>query len=100
VTTEVETPTHRLRPFWGRIMVLPSNLDDEARPSGLVVPLVYRDSPVKRGIVAHVDRTRAEQSESIDDIEPGTVVYYVDGLRIQDCVMLLRHEIVAYEVGE
>ena len=54
----MEAPTARLRPFWGRVMVIPSNLDQEERPSGLIVPLTGDYTPVKRGIVeigrAHV----------------------------------------------
>ncbi len=98
---ETESLTGRLRPFWGRIMVIPSDLGEETRPSGLIHPFIGEHSPVKRGIVAHVDRlTLGEPSESMEDIHPGTVVYYVEGLRVLDAVMLMRHEIVGYEVAE
>ncbi len=99
--TTAESQTYRLRPFWGRIMVIPSSLDEEQRASGLILPVVGESyTPVRRGVVAHVDKVRHELADSIDELVPGTVVYYIDGLRIADAVMLNRSEIVAYEVPE
>ena len=96
----VETPTERLRPFWGRIMVIPSDLDEVRRASGLIHPYLGDHTPVKRGVVAHVDKARIEQTESIEELVPGVVVYYIGGLEVCDAIMLNRQEIVAFEVDE
>lgn len=99
VTAETETRTENLRPFWGRVLVLPSGVDEHERSSGLIVPAQYEgDDKVKRGVVVHIDGLDHEATESMDAIRPGTVVYYVAGTRVLDAIILDRHEILAYEV--
>lgn len=93
-----ETSSVNLRPFWGRIMVIPSSVNETERRSGLIVPTEYEgDDEVKRGVVTHVDRWRAEPIESPDDIGPGDIVYYRGGVKVLDTVVLERNEIYAYE---
>ena len=92
-----------LRPFWGRVSVLPSPVDEEQRESGLVVPLRYEgDQNVARGIVEAVDETGSHPDlvNAYEVIRPGTVVYYRDDdklPRIRGLVLLAIGEILAYE---
>jgi co-chaperonin GroES (HSP10) len=101
VTPETEATTANLRPFWGRIMVIPSSVDEHERRSGLIVPMEYEgDEQVRRGVVVHIDNWRAEPTETARDLLPGTIVYYKGGVRVADAVILERNEILAYEVDE
>lgn len=96
-----ETSTTNLRPFWGRIMVIPSIANEQERVSGLIVPMEWEgDEEVRRGVVIHVDRLRDATYESTTEIEPGVVVYYQGGVKVLDTVVLERHEILAFEVPE
>jgi hypothetical protein len=101
VMPEAAAPNLSLRPFWGRILVLPSSVDEHERASGLIVPNEYEgDDHVRRGVVTHVDRWRAEPISSPEDLVPGTVVYYRGGVRVLDAIVLERNEILAYEAAE
>jgi hypothetical protein len=93
--------THRLRPFWGRVLVLESPVDESERPSGLIVPMGEAGSTqVKRGVVLHIDPWHGEPIPSAEEILPGTVVYYIDGVQVLDGVILERSQIYAYEVND
>lgn len=98
--TATHEDTHRLRPFWGRILVLPSSVDESERASGIIVPMgeTLGGPRIKRGVVLHIDPWRGEPIASAEDIVPGTVVYYRDGVQVLDGVILERAEILAYEV--
>lgn len=87
-----------VHPFWGRVAVAPSPVDETQRPSGLVVPDKFDgDGGVERGIVVGVDRFNVETAESMEDLEPGTPVWYRNGTRVRDVVIVDRADILAYE---
>lgn len=89
-----------VRPFWGRVAVAPSPVDETQRPSGIVVPDKFDgDSGVERGVVVCVDPLRVEDVESIEELTPGTPVWYRNGVRIRDVVIVDRRDILAYEIG-
>jgi co-chaperonin GroES (HSP10) len=95
--TEAERGT-RLLPFWGRITVLPSPVDEEQRESGLVLPHRFEgDEGVRRGVVLHVDQLRHEEAESVAQLVPGTVVYYRSGTPILDVVVVERKDVLVFE---
>lgn len=97
VQPEAGTSTANLRPFWGRVMVIPSAVNEEQRQSGLIVPMEWEgDEEMRRGVVTHVDETIGTTTELV----PGSVVYYRGGVRVGDTVVLDRHEIYAFEVSE
>jgi hypothetical protein len=86
----------QLRPFWGRIIVAPSPVDEAQHKSGLIVPTHYEgDDDVKRGIVLAADLDDLD-----DELPPGTVVYYVGGIRVLDLIVLDRQEVLAYHEGD
>lgn len=95
---EAETSTANLRPFWGRVIVIPSAVNEEERGSGLIVPTQWEgDDGVKRGVVTHVDESLGFGPT---DLGAGSVVYYKGGVKVLDTVVLERHEIYAFEVYE
>lgn len=94
---ETEILAKELRPFWGRVAVLPSPVDEEERPSGLVLPLKHEDDAgILRGVVVALDEVY-DQTRNFERISAGTVVYYRGGVRIRDVVILDAAEILAYE---
>lgn len=85
-------------PYWGRVTLSESPVDETELGSGLVLPHKHdQDGGVSRGIVLAVDRLRDEPTESGTDIAPGTVVYYRNGVTILDVVVVERRDILAYE---
>lgn len=94
----------KMRPFFGRVMVMPSPVDEAQRESGLVIPMAYEgDDGIKRGVVAGIDDAfdEAYAEYSFHEIIPiGTVVYYTGGITIQGYVFLGGKEIIALEVEE
>lgn len=91
-----------VRPFWGRVTVLESPVDEEQRESGLIVPIQdARGDTCKRGIIREIDgswddpRGRA----MAELIGPGTPVYYRGGEKIGDLIILELQDILAYEDG-
>jgi co-chaperonin GroES (HSP10) len=91
-----------IRPFWGRVSVLPSPVEETERPSGVIVPMKFDGADdVKRGVVLAVDDdwVEPERKRAAELLPPGTVVYYKGGTRIHDVVVLGMAEIVAFEVA-
>jgi len=86
----------KILPFWGRITLVESPVDEEQHKSGLVLPHSV-DEGVHRGVVQSVDQFHHEEVESITDLRPGTVVYYRAGTKILDVVVVNRSDILAYE---
>lgn len=87
-----------VQPFWGRVAVAPSPVDEEQNASGLIVPHRYDgDDGVKRGVVVAVDALRVEQTESVEDLLPGTVVWYRNGVKVRDVDIVDRCDVLAYE---
>jgi len=100
--------THAIRPFWGRVAVIDSPVDEIETRSGLIVPVshghVGDDHFVpRRAIVQEIDATYGDNPpgqmvELARLLEPGTVVHYYDeGWRIGELVLILPSQIVAYE---
>lgn len=101
--TVTEDAVRKLRPFGGRVLVAETNVDEEERRSGLVVPIALSDG-VKRGVVTRIDPL----SDRLPDgqIEVGMVVYFVasglrgDAAKIMDAYVLDPAAILAYESDE
>ena len=86
-----------LRPFWGRVTVLPSPVDEVQRDSGVIVPIgLHTDDGLptfERGIVLHVASCGIPSEVSLPE---GSVVYYEAGDRIGDVVVVKFQDIVAF----
>lgn len=96
----------KVRPFWGRVLVVDSPVDEAETASGLIIPLKMDGSELSRAIVTHHDAHYAENPNSNgyphpDLIPPGTVVFYRTSLgkRIGDVVIVDVDDIWAYEEG-
>lgn len=94
----------KLRPFWGRVMLVESHVDEEQLKSGLIVPISDITSDLSRGVVQHIDKvwheaTSASESSALADaLVPGTVVYYRNGWKIGDVIVVEMSDIIAIEV--
>lgn len=99
MTPETEITMKQLRPFWGRLTVMESPVDEEQRTSGLVVPIAFDgDAGIKRGVVLYLDDTYRDDGHKLEErIPAGTPVYYKGGTKIGDVVILEPEEILAYE---
>lgn len=90
----------KLRPFWGRIAIIETDVDQEERESGLIVPIDKPDN-IKRGVVQHVDKHDQDSDgsrEYLDErISVGAVVYFTGGIKISDLWIVDRNDIIAYE---
>lgn len=100
--TKVHTGS-KIAPFWGRVAVLPSPVDQTERDSGLIIPLHHdgEGGDVLRGVVVELDRTYHEIIGQYRDyaqrIDTGTVIYYRDPLRVLDLDIVHMEDILAYE---
>lgn len=97
--SELQNLQAQLRPFWGRLMVLPSPVDQAELPSGLIVPINGMQG-AERGVVYQSDIAydEAYPGYDISTILPvGTVVYFKGGVRIGEYVFVTGQEIYAYE---
>jgi hypothetical protein len=103
VTADLDPRTRTLVPFWGRVTVLPSPVDEEQLPSGLIVPIRHDESRdvCDRGIVLAVDQTYHDLSgpwaEYALRLTPGIVVHFRRGVRIGEAVVVDIDDILAYE---
>lgn len=91
--------TDKLKPFWGRVLVIESQVDQEQRASGIVIPVELGDG-VRRGIVTGTDEhwpSNAPNYVTGDIIPPGTVLYFKAGWKIGDTYVLDCDDILAYE---
>jgi hypothetical protein len=103
--SQVHLESERVAPFWGRVAVLPSPVDQTQRRSGLVVPIgaVEEDGEaVQRGVVSAVDEGASAVeawAEYVAVLHPGVVVYYQrkHGRRVLDLDLLDLSDILAYE---
>jgi co-chaperonin GroES (HSP10) len=94
-----------LRPFWGRVTVSESPVDEAETPSGLLLPLKHEeDDGILRGIVLNCsDRAAAGYTcDAADHLTPGTVVYYsaLAALKIAGVTILHHADVLAYEDEE
>lgn len=92
----------RLVPFWARISLIESPVEEAERDSGLIVPTKFDgDDGVKRGVVVDYDRLGAPHAtEWWETLRPGLVVYYRGGTRIGDLILIEISDILAYEDEE
>lgn len=93
-----------IRPFWGRVTVQESPVDETETPSGLVLPMQHEgDDGVVRGVVLHCSDWSAIglTTDAAALLAPGTVVYYPAkaGLKISGVVILHHADVLAYEEG-
>lgn len=86
-----------LRPFFARATVSPTPVDSSETESGIVVPLNFsgRSDDYERGVLLHVANEPPQLGAEL--LEPGMVVYYRGGTRIQDVVVVELCNIIAYE---
>ena|SRR5665213_1383463 len=93
---------HRLRPFTGYVTVIESEVDEEQRTSGLIVPLGGSD--LRRGVVLHTPDVAYEDVPMFEAaaqlLTEGTVVYFRQGERIADVIVVAIHDVVAYMEDE
>jgi co-chaperonin GroES (HSP10) len=90
----------RLRPFWGRVLVVESPVDEEQRQSGLIVPHKFEGSAdVRRGVVVDVDGewSDPDRRAAAERLPPGTVVWYRGGTRVGEFVLMQIDDVLAYE---
>jgi co-chaperonin GroES (HSP10) len=89
----------KLRPYYGRIAVLESPVDELERPSGLIVPLDEGDDETRRGVIIRIDYVDdTEDTEYVRErLREGTVVYFTGGITISDIIFLQSSQIIAYE---
>jgi co-chaperonin GroES (HSP10) len=87
-----------LRPYYGRIAVLPSDVDEEERPSGIIVPFELEDG-LQRGVVLDIDILEGDLSEEYRSarISVGSVVYFHGGWKIGDTYFIDSQDIIAFE---
>jgi co-chaperonin GroES (HSP10) len=92
---------HKVRPFWGRVLVMDSPVDEEELASGLIVPVQMEDSALTRAVVMHHDKHYLEHVEAgyptTELIPVGTVIWYLHGQRVGDVVIVDADDIYAYE---
>jgi co-chaperonin GroES (HSP10) len=91
-----------LRPFWGRVTVQESPVDETETPSGLVLPLKHEgDDGLVRGIVLHCSDSSLNglTCDAAAVLSRGTVVYYraKAGMKISGVVILDFADVLAYE---
>ena len=98
---------HRLRPHWGHVTVLESPVDEEQRASGLIVPLNHQrhGEALQRGIVLHCSEYDQwgrphEEDDGHGLLEQGTVVYFREGHRVGDVIVVNRSDVLAYVTEE
>lgn len=92
-----------IRPFWGRVAVVESPVDEIGRESGLLVPLKHDgEQEFRRGVVVSVDTewSDPDRKAACELIVPGTVVYFKGGTLIIDVYVIEINEILAYEAFE
>lgn len=103
----METMTAKqIRPFWGRVAIMESPVDETERPSGLIVPMRHegQTDPLTRGVVLRVDQgyhdKGGEWADYVQLIDQGTVVYFRNGVKLEDIWIVDVSDILAYESDE
>lgn len=96
-----------VRPYWGRVTVVESPLDEEETAGGLIVPRsalasAGDDPQARRGIVKAVSGDLYEEGSQwrveADRLAPGMVVYFRYATRIQGDVLTVEfNDILAVE---
>lgn len=93
---EQEITMKQLRPFWRRVTVLPSPVDEAHRSSGMIVPITV-DAGIARGVVVDV-----AEGWGGHGIGVGTVVYYfqTNAIQIGDLLVVDLEDVMAFEEAE
>lgn len=103
------TESPRILPFWGRVTIVESPIDEEETTSGLVIPRsalasgAPDDGPVaRRGIVQSVEFDIYHEGEpariAAEKLTPGMVVYFRKPTRIgADLLAVEFNDVLAYE---
>lgn len=88
----------RIRPYYGRFAVVESDVDQEQRDSGLIVPIELEQG-VRRGVIAHVDWIDGEEGLEYakERVGEGSAVYFRGGVKISDMWFISSADIIAYE---
>ena len=95
--TEISDTAKKIQPFWGRVALLPSPVDEYQRASGLVVPDKYEgEEGIHRGIVIAVDDGDGFLP-IMHILEVGMVVWHLGGYTVRDTVIVRGEDIIAYE---
>lgn len=96
----------KVRPFWGRILLMDSAATEEQTASGLIVPVQDEDPELTRAVVVQHDPHFMDSPSglgypSIDIIPVGSVVWYRTelGKRVGDVVVVDPDDIWAYEAS-
>jgi hypothetical protein len=102
VAAKAEVMMNQLRPFWQTVTVIESGVDEEERPSGLIVPVsVVQDKhetgKVRRGVVLHTANFDHTDTSAAEILHAGTVIYFTGGYAIGDIIVVSLNEILAYE---
>lgn len=95
----MEQQQKTIKPFWGRVTVIASPVDEEQHSSGLIVPVGYNGAEydLQRGVVIDVDHKDSDYYS--DRLQSGTVVYYRRSYRLGDLQIVEPEDIYAYEEG-
>lgn len=86
-----------IRPFYARISVVPSPVDESQRPSGLIVPWGEDKLHLNRGVVVAIDQSSWLPTT---DLREGMVVWYAASVRCGDVVLVEAEDIWAFEEGD
>ena len=99
MSTTLVTKVH---PFWGRVSVIESPVDETQQPSGLILPWAADEKHLLRGVVTGNDPTYdSDDSYRYSDVlKPGVIVWYTHGVRVRDVVIVNASDIYAFETEE
>ena len=90
---QVET-IMKVKPFCDSLTVIESQVGESQLDSGVIVPFDFDGKDIKRGVVVDTGECRCEAWSTL---EPGTVIYYRQSLKIGDVHVVHHDSIVAYE---
>jgi co-chaperonin GroES (HSP10) len=95
-----ETAAKQIKPFWGRVSLIESPVEETVVHSGIVVPSKFEgDDGIKRGIVVGIDLAGdLLGGPALAELEIGTVVFYRGGVKLPGGVIIVEaRDIYAYE---
>lgn len=92
---EVQTDA-QVKPFWGRVSVANTPVDEHQRDTGLILPFGSIEDHLVRGVVVAVD-SAYENSTYAGVLQPGMIVWYRAGRRILDVTIVDFEDIYAYQ---
>lgn len=96
---------HKVRPFWGRVLVMDSVVDQEETASGIIVPVQDESSDLTRAIVVNHDpyyvvNPSMANYPQVELLPIGTVVWYARGRKVGDVVIIDVDDIWAFEAAD